>query len=274
MSAGQFDSEDFVTYGGRAHHRSVIHQKIASMGWSVEQTKQLTDEQVKQVIEQRLSPDQVQVAQTAPGSSVVLMNDPAAEDLDADEAAIMGVETPAQPTSGIVMEQQVAPPATPQRRLTGVKPPGQAAPATQAQQPAAPTIGSRPAPEPEPAPAPAPPPPPKPAAPVLPKPATDLKQFKALLDAIVALSTNDATYAQASALATAHDLWDALKAYNADVYGTLGGDGQERFGPPADEVCIGGMILKTEVANGAIHILTTEGTLTLTGSNINLCKQQ
>lgn len=101
-----------------------------------------------------------------------------------------------------------------------------------------------------------------------------MNQFKALLDAVVALGgPESSTAAQAAGLATAHSLWDALKAYNKEVYEALDGDQQPRM-DEAQETCIGSMILKTEVANGAIHIITTEGTLTLTGTNINLCKQQ
>jgi len=265
-----FDSEDFVTYGGRAVHRKVIHDKIASLGWAPEQTAQLTDEQVKQVIDGRLGPTQINVAQTVPGSNVVLMQ----EDDDGDNS-IMAPEPPGghQPASGITMEgQQPTPPAAPVRRLTGVVAPGQKPTAAAAPANAEPILGEPPAPEPAPEPVAPPPPPAKPEVAKPPAPATDLDQFKALLDAVVALCATDATYAQASALATSHGLWDALKAYNAEAYNNLGGDSQDR---PANspDLCVGGMILKVESANGAVHILTTDGTLTLTGSGLNLRKQ-
>lgn len=262
-----FHEEDFVTYGGRAVHRSIIYDKIKTLGWNVEDTQALTDEQVRQVVAERLQPGQIQIYKTNPGSSAVLSE----ADYDHDEDDLMSkpdVPPVELTTPGLQME--TAPPIPAGRRLTGVKKPGEVTvpkPVASSQ----PVIGKTPAPEPTPAPTPAPTPPPPPK-PTLPKPATDWNQVIALLDAVKALTGNEVTYKQASGLCQAHGLWQALKAYDEECYHTLSGDSY--LTNNEEDTCIGGIILKAEVANGAIHILTTSGTLTLTGNNLNLCKQE
>lgn len=271
MSTNTFDPEDFVTYGGRAIHRAIIHQKIATLGWTPEQTAMLTDEQVKQVMEGRLGPNQIQLMMTKPGSSVILDQD---DNMDDDSAAIMGAPEPV-PQSGVVMEsvaprttQAPVPPQANGRRLTGVKPPASVAQADQSQAPSAPTIGRQPAPPP----APVVPPPPPPRA-VLPAPATDWRQIMAILDAAISLATlteAPQTKAQAQALVTANNLWGSMREYNRAVYDQIVPDTI----PEEQDLCLGGLILKVEVANGGIHILTNKGTLTLTGQNLNLTPQE
>lgn len=272
MSTNTFDSEDFVTYGGRAIHRSVIHQKIASLGWKPDQTAMLTDEQVKQVMEGRLAPSQIDLLPAKPGTSVIL--DQGDENFDEDEAAIMGRQVPSPATqSGVVLEAAVprrAVPAQPGvvgRRLTGVKPPASREPAQDPVAPAQPTIGRV---QPVPQPLPPPPPPPVPIAATLPQPSTDWKQVVALLDAAIALAENEMTRGQAVQLVSACGLWEALEGYNKAIYEAIAPEVQAE----RQDLCIGGTVLKIEIANGGIHILTTKGTLTATGLSLNLTKQE
>lgn len=260
----QFDPEDFVTYRGKALHRSIVQEKIGSLGWSPEQTVQLTDEQVRIVMDQRCSPDQVDIQYTEHGSHVVRIG----KDGEVPQTQYPSSEIN---TPGLSLEEATKPPL-PGTRLTNVRPPASATPVMQQSEDDSPIIGRRTI-KPEPAPEPPPPPPPQTMPVSIPAPATDWRQVIALLDAVVALASLETNYKQASALCSAHSLWDALETYDYSAWDTLGGSS---FKNPnlEDDTCVGGTILKCEVANGAIHILTTKGTLSLTGKSINLVKQE
>lgn len=135
-------------------------------------------------------------------------------------------------------------------------------------------------PQPAPVQRPAPPPPPPPAPVITPPSAAPMSilppgvppcrynhlQLRSIMDAAVQLvAAGDAGIASAKMLVDSHNLSDALRAYNGQVWMSIYGDN-----PVAHEWCLGGILMTIDGGPGAYHFVTTDGIITVHGQNLEI----
>jgi hypothetical protein len=238
-----FAADDMVNYKGKAFSREMLWHKVKSIGWSAAQFGRLTDEQITQVMDQRLTPDKVAIVETVNDGPVDL------EKLGEDPS-IMGA-TP--PPPGV---EEVSPPVQPMPRpavpvrLSGVvdptkpaiRPVGQPTPATPTFRPTPAThINVRP-------------------------PRTQPGRLLPILDAAYQLAQSETTVATARSLLQSNKLERAFQSLYPDHATKVLG----RIDTTPDLLCQGGVILDVEIntEDGYAHIVTTSGIITLEGNGL------
>jgi hypothetical protein len=226
-----FDPDDFVPYKGGAFTRESLFHKVKGLGWTAEAFKQLEDEQVRDVLDNRKGPGQITVKVQEVATKIDLDKLP-------EDPNIMGLG------DGSVEERVVTPPAPtrvlppPNTRLQVVNDPTkQMAPVVQQQKP----ITVRP-------------------------PRTTPEKILPILDAAYQLSLSDASIPVAKSLLQSNGLERVFQSlYPDNVKKVLG-----RVDTSPIASCVGGVILDVEIypEDGFAHIVTTSGTITLEGFGI------
>lgn len=264
-----FSSDDLVNYKGKAYPRELLFGKVRGLGWSPDAFKALNDEQVRQVIDGKLSPEKPPVDEAEAAiiakvgaAAVSAPRKPINLDEIGEDPAIMGTAAPADPDEGPI-------PNLPQARPTptmasGVRLAGVIDPTKQptAQPPhAQPTAPMTTAPYPSPVAVPN-------AVVNVRPPRSDVDKLMAILDAAFQLSSAEATRPSAKALIGAHGLERAFQA----LHPTLAQSVLGRIDTSPDKKRRGGIILdiEDESQSGYIHIITTGGTITITGPNLSI----
>jgi hypothetical protein len=248
-----FSSDDLVNYKGKAYPREVLWGKVRGLGWTAEQFRPLSDEQVRRVIDDKLTPDrtpQDEAEQAIVAKVGVAAVAPTRKKIDLDsigeDPSIMGTAEPAPPDEGPIVESRQAMPTKTLAsgvRLAGVVDPTKTtapvapvAPVAQQAQPV--QVNVRP-------------------------PRSDVEKLMAILDASFQLASTPATKGSAKALINAHGLERAFQALHPNLAQEVLG----RIETSPDKKRRGGIILdiEDESKDGYIHIITTGGVITITG---------
>lgn len=228
-----FDKDDFVPYKGKSFPREQLFHKVKGLGWSAEAFKQLEDEQVRDVLDNRKTPGQITVKVQEFGKKIDLDNLP-------EDPNIMGLGDGS-------IEEQVAPPITarvastpPNSRLQGVVDP------TKQISPVVQQIQSRPI--------------------SIRPPRTTPEKIMPMLDAAFQLAQTDASIPVAKSLLQSNGLERAFQSIYPDYAKKVLG----RVDTSPVSTCVGGVILDVEICSedGYAHIVTTSGTITLEGLGI------
>ncbi len=261
-----FDSDEMISFKGKMISKGVVFHKVKSLGWSTRLFSDLRDEEIIQVLEQRKTPVQM-------GKNPATTFDPKqVVDLNGDEGSvpeIMGgrgssVEDGPMPEGAPVSESGVV--------VTSIAPSTLAAKALAAvstEKHLRPVDPTRPQPQPPLVHNPLPPPiqpPIQPKAINIKPPRTDRAKLQSMLEAAYALAQNEPTHSTAKTLIVANGLERPFQALHTELYAKLFG----RLDTTPDSKCRGGIVLDIEIEadNGYIHIITTAGTITITGQQI------
>lgn len=258
-----YDPDEMIAYRGKMITKDVIWHKVKGLGWNTRLFGMLDDSEMIKVMEERKTPAQMGKSMEATfvpnqqPAAVVDINDETVQD-----PSIMGpagteprVEPPMTP-AGVVSESGVAPVA--------IAPPAHAG---KHLRPVDPTKGGTPG---QPVPVPTPFVPPAPMGGMRPitvkPPKTDTAKLMSMLDAAFSLAGNDATVSTAKVLVTTNGLERAFQA----MYPELAKKVLGRMDMTPDSKCRGGTILDIELEadNGYVHIITSAGTITITGNNL------
>lgn len=267
-----YDPDEMIAYKGKMITKDVIWHKVKGLGWNTRLFGMLDDGEMIKVMEERKTPAQMGKSMEATfvpnqqPAAIVDINDETVQD-----PSIMGpagtqprVEPPMTP-AGVVSESGVAPVAiTPSahagKHLRPVDPTKGGTPTrtVAAYDPTAPQPQS---------------PPFIPPAPMggmrsitVKPPKTDTAKLMSMLDAAFSLAGNDATVNTAKVLVTTNGLERAFQA----MYPELAKKVLGRMDMTPDSKCRGGTILDIELEadNGYVHIITSAGTITITGTNL------
>jgi hypothetical protein len=244
-----YDPEEMIPFRGKLITQEAIFHKVKGLGWNTRMFGTLSPERMVQVLEQRMTPAQAGVTPEA-----VAAAPPASGPIDLDavgeDPSIMGASGPApieQPASGIVAE--TAPPPSPNHlrpvdptrtRLTPIQP--QAAVPAAVPVPAAKPIVIRP-------------------------PKVSADKLMPMLDAGFQLAQTDAMASTAKTLISANNLIRPFQVMYPELAKKVFG----RIDMTPDEKCRGGVVLEVEIDTdaGYAHIITSAGTITLTGVGIS-----
>ncbi len=260
-----YDADEMVAYKGSMITKGVIFHKVKSLGWTTRLFGALTDDEVVKVLEHRQTPAQM-------GKNASVTFDPKEIiDLNNEEGSVPEIMHGAAPS---IDEGPIAPGGRPIGEsgvtLAGAPPIQPVAPAQPVSakhlRPVDPTRPTAPTSIPGPV-AGLPLPPPVPQRPVnIKPPRTDHKKLQSMLEAAYALAQNESTYSTAKTLIQANGLERPFQALHTELYSKLFG----RLDTTPDSRCRGGIVLDIEVEadNGYIHIITTAGTITVTGQQL------
>lgn len=260
-----FDGDEMITYKGKLISKGVVFHKVKSLGWSTRLFATLEDSEIITVLEERKTPQQM-------GKNPSTTFDPKQIiDVNSEEGAVTEIMAPGNgiptgvsdgpvPLGVPVGESGVAlaavAPSTTGKHLRPVDPTRPAAPAA----PMAPTApaGAQPAPF--------IPQPPRPVTITVKPPRTDRVKLQSMLEAAYALAQNEGTHPTAKTLITANGLERPFQSLHTDLYQKLFG----KLDLTPDSKCRGGIVLDIEMEpdNGYIHIITTAGTITITGQQL------
>jgi hypothetical protein len=258
-----YDPDEMIAYKGKMITKDVIWHKVKGLGWNTRLFGMLDDNEMIKVLEERKTPAQMGksleatfVPNQQPPAAIVDINDESVQD-----PSIMGpagteprVEPPMTP-AGVVSESGVAPvaiapPAHAGKHLRPVDPtrgaPGQPVPVPTPFIPPAPMGGMRPI--------------------TVKPPKTDTAKLMSMLDAAFQLAATEATVSTAKVLVTTNGLERAFQAMYPDLAKKVLG----RMDMTPDSKCRGGTVLDIELEadNGYCHIITSAGTITITGSSL------
>lgn len=258
-----FSSDDLVNYKGKAYPRETLYGKVRGLGWTAAQFKTLSDEQVRKVMDEKLTPDRTPVdeaeqAIVAKVGAAAVTQPTRKIDLEnlGEEPSIMGTAAPADPDEGPIPTSNARPMPTLASgvRLAGVVDPTK--PQTVQPSPFQPQATAQPLPTMPIAAAPN-------AVNVRP-PRSDVDKLMAILDASFQLASSPATKGSARALINAHGLERAFQALHPSLAQEVLG----RVDTSPDKKRRGGIILdiEDESKDGYIHIITTGGVITLVGN--------
>jgi hypothetical protein len=260
-----YDPDEMIAYRGKMITKDVIWHKVKGLGWNTRLFGMLDDSEMIKVMEERKTPAQMGksmettfVPNQQP-AAVVDINDESVQD-----PSVMGpmgtqphIEPPMSP-AGAVSESGVAPvaitpPAYAGKHLRPVDPTKGGVPSQPVPQPQGPMAGTT-----------GYAPPPRPITVKPPK--TDTAKLMSMLDAAFSLAGNDATVNTAKVLVTTNGLERAFQA----MYPELAKKVLGRMDMTPDSKCRGGTILDIELEadNGYVHIITSAGTITITGTNL------
>lgn len=265
-----YDPDEMIGYRGKMIPKEVIFNKVKGMGWNKPLFSQLTDDEMIRVMDERKTP-----AQMGKSMAATFVPDPAAAsapkpivDINSEEGSdpsVMGPPgtperpDPPPPATGAVLESGIvatgiAPPSHAGRHLAPVDPtkiPGAVLPAVPTPQgPMRGTTGMAPPPK----------------AIIVKPPRTDTSKLLSMLDAAFQLAGNDATMNTAKVLVTTNGLERAFQA----MYPELAKKVLGRLDMTPDSKCRGGVVLDIEIEAeaGYVHIITSAGTITITGNNL------
>lgn len=250
-----FDADDMVPYKGNMFSKEVLWHKCKGLGWTKALFGKLEDDQIVKVMDERLTPEKMGI------SMVVERAIPDLNSTEGSDPSIMGAGG-AVAEAIAAAQDKPAPPDAPRSEsgvvAVAVVPPSVAGKHLRPIDPTKPQIGL-----------PVPQAPQAPtqlrAAPVDVKPPkTDTGKLMSMLDAAFQLSANDTTISTAKTLVTTNGLERAFQA----LYPELAKKVLGRIDTTPDAKCRGGTILDIEYEDGYIHIITTAGLITITGSNL------
>ena len=258
-----YDADAMIPFKGRLISQEAIFHRVKGMGWNTKTFGTLTEDQMIEVLENRKTPAQMGV-NTA---TVFVPNDAKKIDLDSEEGSVpevMGApgarspDEPPPPVAGAVLESgvaavAVAPPSHAGKHLRPVdptKPNNPIQPATPLPIPSQPMMRD----------------PVKLLEIVVKPPRTDTNKLMSMMDAAFQLAQNENTIQTAKTLIMTNGLERAFQTIYPDLAKKVLG----RLDTTPDSKCRGGTVLdiEYEAEAGYIHIITTAGTITITGLNL------
>jgi hypothetical protein len=256
-----FDHDELIPYKGNMIAKGVIWHKVKSLGWTAALFGQLNDTEIVTVLNEKKTPTQM--------NKSVSFDPKKAINLDSEEGSvpeIMGAggavprpheENGPIPLGSPISESGVTVAAVAPSTLAAgkhLRPVDPTRPATSAPAVApgapAPTIAA----------------PQRPVNITVKPPRTDHKKLQSMLEAAYALAQNEATYSTAKTLIQANGLERPFQQLHTELSSKLFG----RLDTTPDSKCRGGVVLDIEVEadSGYVHIVTTSGTITITGQQL------